>query len=116
MSGVAHTCWRCMAQGIFTPETIYPYMHTHDMPAVPEPVPYVGPPVDIEEQREILRQLGARRAVPEQWQQNHFFGIEDVDNMERRVSLRICTATEYMPSTSSGVIQVMPAPCCASRI
>ena len=75
-------------------------MHTDDMPAVREPVPYVGPPVDLEEQREILRQLGARRAVPEQWQQNHFFGIEDVDNMER-LGQRMCEKEEMRERLNS---------------
>lgn len=63
----AHICWRCM--GVFTHETIYAHMNTahgtihDDLPAVPEPTIYIGIPVDIEEQRELIRQAEERRAV-----------------------------------------------------
>ncbi|KAF9237733.1 hypothetical protein BU15DRAFT_88587 [Melanogaster broomeanus] len=55
----AHICWRCM--GIFTGETIYPHMNNahggvYDLAPVPEPV-------DIEEQRQLLRQAELRYAA-----------------------------------------------------
>ncbi|KAN0085637.1 hypothetical protein V8E55_006771 [Tylopilus felleus] len=80
----AHICWRCM--GIFTAETIYPHMHTDhgtihgDGPAVLEPAPYLGPPLDIEEEREILRRLEAHRAV-----RHHWHGMDYIDIARHRL-------------------------------
>ncbi|KAF9226084.1 hypothetical protein BS17DRAFT_878787 [Gyrodon lividus] len=63
----AHICWRCM--GTFTAETIYPHMHSaHGTIHDDAPVPIrdnaaILQQVDIEEQRELLRQVERRRVA-----------------------------------------------------
>lgn len=55
--------------GIFTAETIYGHMNTahgtihDDVPVIPEPPVYIGIQVDMEQQRELLRQAEMRRVA-----------------------------------------------------
>lgn len=81
----AHICWRCT--GIFTENTIYEHMRSahgtiyDNVPAAPQPPDFFGIAVDIEEQRELLRQVEARRAAAlhnarPAWQQD-YAGIFD---------------------------------------
>ncbi|KAI9458067.1 hypothetical protein HD554DRAFT_2300903 [Boletus coccyginus] len=85
----AHICWRCT--GIFTQDTIYTHMQSahgtihDDVPVFPEPPPFIGIEVDIEEQQELFRQVEAHRAAALRnarpaWQQDiGRAGIWDLD-------------------------------------
>lgn len=89
-------------------QTVHGTIHD-DAPAVPEPPVYIGMPVDIEEQRELFRQVEARRAAAlhnarPAWRQDYagIFGAdhvgvahqarermrEDEERMERIIRLR----------------------------
>ncbi|KIK94015.1 hypothetical protein PAXRUDRAFT_12315 [Paxillus rubicundulus Ve08.2h10] len=93
----AHICWRCM--GTFTAETIYPHMHSahgtihDDIPPVPQ-ANHLNDPifraVDIEQQRELLRQAELRRvaAIRDQNLVNAARQLREMQEEEARVRER----------------------------
>jgi len=79
--------------------TVHGTIHD-DAPAVPEPPVYIGMPVDIEEQRELFRQVEARRAAAlhnarPAWHQD-YAGIFGADHIVHQARERVREEEERM--------------------
>ncbi|KIJ58828.1 hypothetical protein HYDPIDRAFT_33790 [Hydnomerulius pinastri MD-312] len=86
----AHICWRCM--GVFTENTIYPHMHSVHQ-TIHDDDPFVEP-IDIEEQREALRQAEIRRVFADrefQWRPLDIprFDFDEAEQAARRERERL---------------------------